>query len=370
MELCRRSPWRPPCLSTLTGPTHPDRAEPNFAISLPRYFAISLYAKQVTIEKTKINVAQNISAVSGNITNVLKSQSNITIDAEDNVYLRGSSKILLLIDGRPTTVASLNSIPSSSVENIEIVTNPDAKYDAEGTGGIINIITKRKKAEGFNVGATVNYRLLNRINDGINLNYSKSLWDVGLSYSGRYQETNISSILERELYRQQIQVNQDIQSAQITTGHNASVSLSVGPGMKNTISAGLKFMKNNLHNDQTITGRQTTDTLPEVSFNRRNEVSWNRTTFEGSLSYKRVFVRNKHEISVDAFYSQTKGSRPADYYIDDQLRQTSDAGGKPTNVSLQADYIKNLFKRGKMEAGAKFFSRWNDFNGALSKIDQ
>lgn len=318
-------------------------------------------AKQVTIEKTKINVAQNISAVSGNITDVLKSQSNITIDAEDNVYLRGSSKILLLIDGRPTTVASLNSIPSSSVENIEIVTNPDAKYDAEGTGGIINIITKRKKAEGFNVGATVNYGLLNRINGGINLNYSKSLWDVGLSYSGRYQETNISSILERELYRQQIFVNQEIQSTQISPGHNASLSLSVRPGIKNTITAGLKFMKNNLHNAQTITGHQTIDTLPEVSFNRRNDVSWNRTTFEGSLSYKRVFIRNKHEISVDAFYSQTKGSRPADYYIDDELRQTSDAGGRPTNISIQADYIKNLFNSGKMEAGAKFFSRWNDF---------
>ena len=132
-------------------------------------------AKQVSIEKTKINVSQNISAVSGNITDVLKSQSNITIDAADNVYLRGSNKILLLIDGRPTTVSSLNSIPSSSVENIEIVTNPDAKYDAEGTGGIINIITKRKMIEGFAGSATINYGLLTRVNGGFNLNYSKSI---------------------------------------------------------------------------------------------------------------------------------------------------------------------------------------------------
>ena len=121
-------------------------------------------------------------------------------------------------------------------------------------------------------------------------------------------------------------------------------------------------MLNNLHNTQEISGQQTNDTLPSTDFNRRNEVSWNRTSFEGSLSYKRVIVRNKHEISVDAFYSQTKGSRPADYYIDDKFQQKSDAGGKPTNISLQGDYIKNLFKTGRMEAGMKAFSRWNNFN--------
>ena len=73
---------------------------------------------------------------------MLKSQSSINIDAENKVYLRGNSNILILLDGLPTTVTSLNSLPSSNVDNIEIITNPDAKYDAEGTGGIINIVTK------------------------------------------------------------------------------------------------------------------------------------------------------------------------------------------------------------------------------------
>lgn len=319
-------------------------------------------AKQVSIEKTKINVSQNISAVSGNITDILKSQSNIMIDAEDNVYLRGSSKILLLIDGRPTTVTSLNSIPSSSVENIEIVTNPDAKYDAEGTGGIINIITKRKMIEGFAGSATLNYGFLTRVNGGINLNYSKNIWDIGFSYSGRYEKATINSILERELLLQQVQVNQDIHSIQVSPSHNASLLLSVRPGKKNIISAGMKFMQNNLHNTQEISGQQSNDTLPTTIFNRRNEIWFNRTSFEGSVSYKRIIVKNKHEISVDALFSQTKGSRPADYYTDNEFLQRSDAGGKPTNISLQADYFKNLFKKGRMEAGLKAFSRWNTFN--------
>lgn len=318
-------------------------------------------AKQINIEKTKIDVSQNMSAVSGNITDVLKSQSNITIDAENNIYLRGSSKILLLIDGRPTTVTSLNSIPSSSVENIEIVTNPDAKYDAEGTGGIINIITKRNTMKGFNGSATLNYGFLTRVNGGISMNYSKNIWDIGFSYSGRYEQTSINSTLERQLILQQVLVNQDIHSAQVSPSHTASLLLSAKPGKKNIISAGIKFMLNNLQNTQEITGQQITDTLPATSFNRRNEIMWNRTSFEGSVSYKRIIIKNKHEISIDAFYSQTKGSRPANYYIDNEFLQKSDAGGKPTNISLQADYFKNLFKKGRMEAGLKAFSRWNTF---------
>jgi len=158
----------------------------NSAVSLAGVQVIGkMNEKQVSIEKTKINVSQNISAVSGNVTEVLKSQSSINIDADNNIYLRGNSNILILMDGKPTTVSSLNSIPASNIENIEIVTNPDAKYDAEGTGGIINIITK-KSSKGLNAAVTLNYGINNRINGGISVNYSKGIWGLGLSYNQLY----------------------------------------------------------------------------------------------------------------------------------------------------------------------------------------
>ncbi len=113
--------------------------------------------KQMNIEKTKINVSQNISAVSGNVTDVLKSQSSITIDAQNNIYLRGSGNILILMDGKPTTISALNSIPASSIESVDIVTNPDVKYDAEGTGGIINIVMKKQSVSGISGSASLNY---------------------------------------------------------------------------------------------------------------------------------------------------------------------------------------------------------------------
>ena len=123
--------------------------------------------KQISIEKTKINVAQNISAVTGNVAEVLKSQSSVSFDGENNIYLRGNKNILILMDGVPTTISTLNSIPASHVEHIEIVTNPDAKYDAEGTGGIINIVTKRQIIFGLSSAAFLNFGVYGRINGGL-----------------------------------------------------------------------------------------------------------------------------------------------------------------------------------------------------------
>ena len=316
--------------------------------------------KQVSIEKTRINVSQNMSAVSGNVTEVLKSQSSINIDADNNIYLRGNSNILILIDGKPTTVTSLNSIPASNIENIEIVTNPDAKYDAEGTGGIINIITKKSNT-GLNAAITLNYGINNRINGGLSVNYSKGIWDLSLSYNEQYEKTNIKSNLTRQFYAVPTLIEQNIHSIQVNTNHMASMLISARPNNKNIISFGMNFLMPDLSNNQDILGNQTDGSAPEILYTRRNVVGWSRKIFEGSLSYKKIFEKNKNEISFDAFYSRTKGSRPSDYYINNEYLQKSDAGGAPLNMTLQVDYFKQLSKTGRIETGAKIFSRSNSF---------
>jgi hypothetical protein len=320
----------------------------------------NLNEKQVSIEKTRINVSQNISAVSGNVTEVLKSQSSINIDADNNIYLRGNGNILILMDGKPTTVTSLNSIPATNIENIEIVTNPDAKYDAEGTGGIINIITK-KTNHGLNAAITLNYGIHNRINTGLSVNYSKGIWDLGLSYNERYEKANITSNLMRQFYAEPTLIGQNIHSIQINTNHMASMLISARPNKKNMVTFGMNFLMPELSNKQDILGNQTDGSAPEILYSRRNEVGWSRKIIEGTFSYKKIFEKNKNEISFDAFYSHTKGSRPSDYYINNEYLQKSKAGGAPVNMTFQVDYFKQLPIAGRIETGAKIFSRSNSF---------
>jgi hypothetical protein len=325
--------------------------------------------KQMNIEKTKINVSQNISAVSGNVTDVLKSQSSITIDADNNIYLRGSGNILILMDGKPTTISALNSIPASSIESVDIVTNPDVKYDAEGTGGIINILMKKQSVYGISASASLNYGFNNRINGGVSVNLRKGIWDIGLSYNGKFERANIHSNLTRQLYSQSTIVEQEINSTQVSPTHVASLSISAKPTEKDLITFGLRVLNPDLTNTQSISGRQKQTGQPEINFYRRNEFTWSRKVIESTLSYRKIFEKNRNEISFDASFSRTKGSRPAEYYIENQLLQKSFGGGAPTNATIQVDFFKSLFRRGRMETGLKVFSRWNSFNYAFYDYD-
>ena len=325
--------------------------------------------KQITIEKTKINVSQNMSAVTGNITDVLKSQPSVSVDAENTIYLRGNKNILILMDGIPTTISSLNSIPASNVESIEIITNPDSKYDAEGTGGIINIVTKRQNFSGLSGAISLNYGFNNRLNGGLNLNYSKGIWDVGFNYNGKYEQSEVQSNLTRHFYSGNVFVEQEINSLQKSPTHNAGMLISAKPNKKKILILGVKIVMPDFFNIQNITGKQVNDTFPEIFFNRKNDIAFSRKTIESKLSYKKVFVKSKHEISFDASFSRTKGNRPAEYYIENELSQKSKGGGAPTNATFQVDYLKSVFKSGIIESGLKGFSRWNTFNYYFYNLD-
>jgi len=325
--------------------------------------------KLVTIEKTKINVAQNMSAVSGTLTEVLKSLPSVTIDAENNMYLRGSSNILILVDGRPTTMGSINSIPASGIESVEIITNPDAKYDAEGTGGIINIVLKKQGTAGTSGMVTLNFGVYHRLNGGVNFNMRRGIWDISFNFNEKYEKTDINSNLTRQLSSQSFWIEQAIHSIQTSPSHVGSISISASPSETSHYSFGLKVMVPSVSNVQTIYGSLIQDSLPEVDFNRRNEITFSRKVIENSLSYRKILQKNRQEISCDVAFSRMQGSRPAEYYLENRLLQKSAGGGAPTNITAQLDHFKFLTGSGRIETGIRAFSRWNSFDYAFYDLD-
>lgn len=109
-------------------------------------------AVEYKIDKKVINVSKQITAEAGTAVDILENAPSVQVDVEGTVSLRGSSSFTVLIDGKPTILEpsdALLQIPSSSIENIEIITNPSVKYDPDGATGIINIITKKNKIEGL-----------------------------------------------------------------------------------------------------------------------------------------------------------------------------------------------------------------------------
>ncbi|MGK9368628.1 TonB-dependent receptor domain-containing protein [Melioribacter sp. Ez-97] len=142
------------------------------------------------IDKKVINVGQNIVAASGTAVDILENVPSITVDVEGNVSLRGSTNFRVLIDGRPSILDPneiLQQIPASEIENIEIITNPSAKYDPEGTAGIINIVMKKNKNIGLSGLVELNGGLKNKYGGEIITDLKSDKLDInlGLNYNKR-----------------------------------------------------------------------------------------------------------------------------------------------------------------------------------------
>ncbi|OFY33912.1 MAG: hypothetical protein A2X17_02035 [Bacteroidetes bacterium GWF2_41_61] len=325
--------------------------------------------KQSDIERTKINTAGSIAASRGSITDLLKSASSVTIDNDNKISIRGNSNILLLIDGIPTTVGSLDGIPASATESVEIITNPDAKYDSEGTGGIINVITKKEKRDGISLVSTLNYGLYSRVNGDIMTAYNKNGWNLALNYSGKYHQERIQSDLFRNFYSTSASIEQNIASSQKQNtnivGFNAIKRFESG----DLLTINLKYMHPEILNSQNITNINTS--IGGGNFiNRVNEFHHIRTTGEAIGEYKMVLKKEISDLTFRGSFSRTKGERPGEYYEDGVFVQKSDGGGHPTNFSFQSDYAQKIPGIGLAEGGLKFFSRGNTFKTETYLFDQ
>lgn len=167
-----------------------------------------------TMDKKTYSVAANIAQSGGSVLQVLKNLPGITTSQDGKVELRGSDKVAILIDGKQTALTGfgnqngLDNLPASAIERIEIINNPSAKYDANGNAGIINIIYKKNKQEGFNgkFGLTTGlgalwikkenlpairpqYQSTPKINPSLSLNYRKNKVNAFLQSDWLYTET-------------------------------------------------------------------------------------------------------------------------------------------------------------------------------------
>lgn len=153
------------------------------------------------IDKKVVNVSQNLNNTGGTAVDALKNVPGVNVDNEGNVSLRGSSSFTVLVDGKPTVMEgseALKQIPSSSVDKIEVITNPSAKYDAEGTSGIINIIMKKGSNVGLNgvINASAGYK--DKYTDDFLLNFKRTK----INYFCGFNYRNISSVSYTDTYKE------------------------------------------------------------------------------------------------------------------------------------------------------------------------
>ena len=147
-----------------------------------------------SLDKKVYNLDKNIVNTGGTITDAMQNIPSVTVDIDGNVALRGSENVSILIDGKPSGMlgsdrkAVLNQIPASAVEQIEVITNPSATYDASGMAGIINIKTKKEKMQGMNGTVSVGIGTNDKYNFSLGLNNRSAKVNLYANYSFRHDK--------------------------------------------------------------------------------------------------------------------------------------------------------------------------------------
>ena len=324
--------------------------------------------KKVTVEKTSINPSASVTAATGSVLEVLRGSSAVTVDGSGQVSIRGNGNVLILVDGVPTTLDGLGSIPAANVQSIDIVTSPDAKYDAEGTGGIISITSKRQTQEAFTTMASANYGFNNFANGNVAMSYNVGRWGVRLNYNGRYEKDKIESELYRQILQTGNALDQMIDAEKKTTVHNLGLNVNYKLTKRDILTLDVKAGLPRMNNPQTMHNHYMTAGVASEKV-RKTDITFNREMLEGSITYKHVFEPNKREISTSASLSAINGHRPSYYYEANKMVQRSESGGHPRIATWQADYMTMLGKD-KLETGVKMTYRQNNIDHKMYEWDE
>ena len=325
-----------------------------------------MIAQKSTIEHKTINASANMSSNNGTAIDILRGASSVSI-TNDEIAVRGNSNILVLIDGVPTTTNDLSTIPAANIQSIEVITNPDASHDAGGTGGIINIISKRTRAEGFSGMMAANYGFNHFANGNVALALSHKNASWRFNYNTKYEDDVVNTILNRHIHSSDYGLFQQMQSTRYTFNNNISLGADFHINARNRINVDLKAIIPRLNIKQDIHNTFSEGDAQREEF-RHNDVNWNRQNYEASLSYTNIIKPDVSDITIRGSVSKILGSRPSNYYMGGEPVSRSKSGGSPLISALQADY-KHKFKVGTLSAGAKFTYRRNDIYHQVYAIE-
>ena len=320
------------------------------------------------IDKIVYNAEKDLTAAGGNATDVLQKVPLVSVDMNGNVAIRGDGNVRVLINGKPSGATSaslsdvLKTIPADQIKSIEVVTSPSAKYDAEGSAGIINIITKTKNASG--ISGSVSGGVGTRQNNGnMNLNYNKNRFNFSANLGGNltWPQTMTSDFQQTIKAGTANQFNHNNTSSE-TKRHGARGTLTAGYEFNgfNSINSTLALNDGGFNTNGNGTYRITdyNDPTKSLEYFGRNTNKNKFTGFDWNLDYTHKFKKEGHEITVSGQWSHSIiNTDYTNLFTAKQPSQLASNNGKNNEYTAQADYTNPISKKLKLEAGGKTIQR-------------
>lgn len=314
----------------------------------------------------------------GSVLDAMKTMPGVSVDQEGKVILRGSDKVVVLIDGKQSSLTGfgnqkgLDNIPLANIEKIEIINNPSARYDARGMAGIINIIYKKENEEGLNGDVGFAYGLGAFTRPKADLPTELGSYSANSKYipslNMNYRKKNVNFFLQSEAMFLNALPNNEFTTRYYDDGRITSSQVPENRTQQHYIINGGVDYNFNARNTLTLSGiydwEKHVDTaqVPYIDMltgERYRYIAWNEEEITGYMnfmaSYNHKFAQAGHEMDISAQY--TKGWEDETYSLNDsssvrQGRDMTNILASEYTTNLQFDYTKPL-KNGRVEAGGK-----------------
>ena len=327
------------------------------------------------IDKMVYNVANDLTSQGGSAADVLQKVPQVTVDIDGNVQLQGNANIRFLINGKPSSIFgasladALQSIPASQIKSIEVITSPGAKYDANGTGGIINIILKDSKIQGVNGSVNLSAGT-RRENGSVNLNVRKGNFGVNAFFNGSEQiNTTTNNTTDNLSYNKTRDTSthlfQNGNSNFTRGGYQSGLSFNWDITKKDALTA--SFGYNHFFNHSYgLTNQETTvldipnnNQVSDIHSVRNSNSRFSGKYFDYSLSYKKTFQKEGQEL--DVLYSSSYGNNSSQFFQQQDYLNggypssgtQSNNPGKDHEADISIDYTQPISKDFTIETGAK-----------------
>ncbi|MFT3823029.1 MAG: TonB-dependent receptor [Chitinophagaceae bacterium] len=339
------------------------------------------------IDKIVYNAANDITSQGGTAIDLLRKVPQVNVDIDGNVELQGNSNIRFLINGKPSSVFgnsladALASIPATQIKSIEAITSPGAKYDAQGTGGIINIILKDNKVKGIN--GNISLAAGTRLENGAaNLNVRHGNFGMNAYFSGNMQlSSRTPSTQDRRSFDTTAKTTQHLQQDGYTDfkrrGYQAGLGFDWNISKKDNLTGAFGYSYFGNQRAGNINQLQWTDPSPDpaVQSTRISDSRSSTRSFDWSLAYRRKMAKDGQELNI--VYSASSGI-PRNEYRQSQTYTaalnpfTGSASynpGKDMEHNFSIDYTHPVNDKITFETGAKMVWQKISSNAAVQVFD-
>ena len=321
---------------------------------------------EIRLDKRIYNVGKDLTIRGGTVSDVLDNVPSVTVDIEGNVALRGDQNVRILINGKPSSLVgvsggeALRQLPAESIDKVEVITSPSARYEAEGSAGIINIILVKNKFGGFNGSLSSNIAYPKSFGVSGNLNYRTKKYNLFLN-SGYNNGTSIgnsyykSEFLKPEGNDELIE-NRVFDRNRVGWNTNAGIEYFITEKSSLTTSLFLSDRdNNNLATNQLFSTDFGLETIETLRQEKEDEVS---NTFEFNMNFNHNFNDDGHKLSIDFQKENSEEIEDGDVFVNEIAPNPNKKMGETVltdetfdQILFQADYVNPFSESGQFEAG-------------------